>query len=67
MAVRKLTIRKYMGDDEYSWAVFYASDVKGLGRGPITSYSVKPIVSGCSRREANNHKGKLEHDMMNKL
>jgi len=36
-----VTVRKYMGDDAYSWAVF------ANGR---------PVVTGLSRREASYHK-----------
>jgi hypothetical protein len=41
------TIRKYMGDDEYSWAVF-------------DSRSNRPVCTGCSRREAQFHAKQLE-------
>lgn len=37
-----LSIRKWMGDDAYSWAVFRRDS-------PV------PIVSGCSRAEAKSH------------
>ncbi len=40
--MKKLTMRKWMGDDAYSWAVFQAG-------------SPRPIVSGCSRPEARSH------------
>lgn len=36
MKLRRVTARKYMGDDAYSWAVF----IDG-----------KPMVTGLSRRE----------------
>ena len=44
----KYTIRKYNGDDNFSWAVF---NVK---------YQAKPIVSGLSKLEAKHHKKILE-------
>jgi hypothetical protein len=37
----KVTIRKYMGDDAYSWAVFADG---------------RPVVTGLSRREASYHR-----------
>jgi hypothetical protein len=55
----KYTIKKFMGDDQYSWAVFRASDVKGM-RSPICDPYVRPAVSGLSRREAQHHKKVLE-------
>jgi hypothetical protein len=39
---RSLTMRKWMGDDAYSWAVFQVG-------------AATPIVSGCSRSEARSH------------
>lgn len=51
----KYTIKKYMGDDSYSWAVFRAGDVKGM-RSPICDPFVRPVVSGLSRSEAQYHK-----------
>lgn len=39
--ISRLTIRKYMGDDAYSWAVF------------LDGY---PVATGCSRPEADYHK-----------
>jgi hypothetical protein len=41
------TIRKYNGDDMYSWAVFRAAG----GR---------PVVTGCGKREAGYHADVLE-------
>lgn len=43
----KVTIRKYNGDDEYSWAVFKAGQSS-------------PVVAGLSKREAQYHKTKIE-------
>lgn len=55
----KLTIRKYDGDDIYSWAVFKIEDVKGT-RGVVFYGQAKPLVCGCSRSEASYHKKELE-------
>jgi len=41
------SIRKYMGDDAYSWAVFY----KGQR---------EPVCTGCSKSEATYHANVLE-------
>ena len=55
MAKRKLTVKKYDGDDIYSYAVFYADEVKGMGS--IIFYGdAKPLVSGCAKMEANHYK-----------
>jgi anti-sigma regulatory factor (Ser/Thr protein kinase) len=43
----RFTIRKYLGDDAYSWAVF--------------DYGI-PIVTGCSRREAQYHRDQLRKE-----
>ena len=42
---RRIAVKKYMGDDAYSWAVF----VDG-----------RPVVSGLSRSEARYHRGQVE-------
>jgi len=47
MAKKKFTIRKYDGDDIYSWAVFRTEDVKGMGN-QIFYGEAKPVVSGLS-------------------
>jgi hypothetical protein len=52
-------VRKYDGDDAYSWAVFRAADVKGL-RGVIFYGQASPVISDCTRREANYHRSILE-------
>ena len=54
-----LTIRKYNGDDAYSWAVFKKKDIRGI-KGVIFYGQATPLVSGCSRTEAKYHKDKLE-------
>ena len=43
----KYIIKKYLGDDNYSYAVL----LKDTNR---------PVVTGCSKREANYHKLNLE-------
>lgn len=43
----RFTIRKYMGDDRYSWAVFHAG-------------STRPIVTGLGRDEARHERDRLE-------
>lgn len=48
MPKNKYTIRKYNGDDRYSWAVFRMEDVKGLGM-QIFYGEATPIVCGESR------------------
>ncbi len=48
----KVTVRKYMGDDAYSWAVF----IEGQTR---------PIVNGLARGEAAYYK-KKEQDRIDK-
>ena len=55
----KFSIKKYNGDDQYSWAVFYAKDVKGM-RSPIFYGDALPIINGLDRSEARYHKECLE-------
>ena len=45
------TIKKFDGDDSYSWAVFYISDVKGK-RSPIFWGEAKPLISGLDKHSA---------------
>jgi hypothetical protein len=47
---KRFFIRKYMGDDKYSWAVFDRLSPR------------KPVCSGCLRREAQFHRDQLERD-----
>ena len=56
---KKLTIKKFDGDDQYSWAVFSAADVKGK-RSPIFFGEASPIVCGCSRYQAISYKKSME-------
>ena len=53
------TIKKFNGDDQYSWAVFHAKHVKGM-RSPIFAGDARPVISGLSRREAQYHRDKLK-------
>tara|TARA_A100000164_G_scaffold377749_1_gene417675 strand:+ start:1177 stop:1359 length:183 start_codon:yes stop_codon:yes gene_type:complete len=55
----KYTIKKFMGDDQYSWAVFRAVDVKGM-RSPIFLGDARPVMSGLTRSDAQYHKQQLE-------
>jgi hypothetical protein len=55
----KYTIKKFMGDDCYSWAVFRVVDVKGM-RSPICDPSVTPVINGLSQSEARYHRDRLE-------
>jgi hypothetical protein len=57
---KKYRAVKFGGDDCYSWAVFYAKDIKGL-RSPISEYTnAKPIVSGCGNQEAKSYVKQFE-------
>ena len=55
----KYSIKKFMGDDQYSWAVFRAQDVRGM-RSPICDPFVFPVMSGLTRADAQYHKKSLE-------
>ena len=55
----KYSVKKYNGDDIYSYAVFRAKDVKGKGY-IIFDGEATPIVCGLSRQEALHHKKGLE-------
>ena len=45
---KKYSIKKFMGDDSYSWAVFRAEDVKGM-RSPICDPFARPLMNGLTR------------------
>ena len=51
MAKNKFTTRKFDGDDAYSWAVFYAADIRGT-RGIVFYGDARPVVCGLSRSSA---------------
>ena len=53
------SIKKINRDDQYSWAVFRAQDVKGM-RSPIFYGQARPVVSGLTRSDAQYHKKSLE-------
>jgi hypothetical protein len=55
----KYTIKKYNGDDQYSWAVFRKADVRGL-RSPICYGQATPVINGLDRYEAQYHRDRLE-------
>ena len=55
----KYSIKKFNGDDQYSWAVFRAQDVKGM-RSPIFYGDARPVMSGMDRNEARYQKEYLE-------
>ena len=54
----KYSIKKFMGDDQYSWAVFRAQDVKGM-RSPICDPFITPVMNGMGRREAQYQRDRL--------
>jgi len=56
---KKYTIKKFNGDDQYSWAVFRAEDVKGM-RSPIFYGDATPVINGLDRSEARYHRDRLE-------
>ena len=56
---QKYSIKKFNGDDIYSWAVFRAQDVKGM-RSPIFYGDAEPVMSGMDRYEARYQKTRLE-------
>lgn len=55
----KYSVKKFDGDDSYSWAVFRAQDVKGM-RSPIFYGDAQPVMNGMSRSEAQYQKTRLE-------
>jgi|TARA_R110002126_G_scaffold122035_3_gene263641 hypothetical protein len=55
----KYSVKKFNGDDQYSWAVFRAQDVKGM-RSPIFYGQASPVMSGMSRSSAQYQKKILE-------
>jgi len=61
MVRSKFVIKRFDGDDECSWAVFYRKDVKKKGS-QIFYGQAKPVVSGCSKNEAQFYKKKFERE-----
>ena len=49
-------IRKFDGDDCYSWAVFKKKDLPKGHRGIVFRGDAQPIICGCSRMQANHYK-----------
>lgn len=54
------TLRKFNGDDSYSWAVFRKADLPKGHRGIVFYGEARPVVCGCSRGEAQGYKRSLE-------
>lgn len=53
-------IRKYDGDDCYSYAVFFRKDLKHNSRVVFYDDKARPIYCGLSRQEAEYYKAGLE-------
>jgi len=61
----KYCIKKFDGDDSYSWAVFKKSDVNGLGS--IIFYGqAKPICCGLDRQMAIYYKDRFDKEDLGK-
>jgi len=60
------TARKYMGDDEYSWAVFLKSDLPKGHRGIVFDYYPEPVVNGLSRSSAQHYARSLSSEHVSK-
>ena len=54
----KYTIKKFNGDDAYSYAIFHADSVRGM-KSPIC-YNPSPIICGMDYREAQIRKKEME-------
>ena len=54
----KYTIKKFNGDDQYSWAVFRKADVKGM-RSPIFFGDATPVISGLDIYMARYNRDRL--------
>ena len=62
----QFTIRKYNGDDQYSWAVFRKNDLPRGHRGVVFyGEGNPPIVSGLSRSEATYYKNSFIKEAQN--
>ena len=61
MAAKQYVVRKYDGDDVYSYAVFRANDVKGLGS-QIFYGDARPVYCGLGRDMANFYKDQLNNN-----
>ena len=60
MKKNQYTIRKYDGDDCYSWAVFRKADLPKGSRGVVFYGEATPRICGLSRDQARYHKDMLE-------
>ena len=58
--MKQYTTRKFNGDDSYSWAVFRKSDLPKGQRGIVFMGEANPVVSGCSRSEAQSYASDFE-------
>lgn len=58
----KLIIRKFNGDDSYSWAVFRKEDLPAGHRGIVFLGEAEPIVSGLDRTQATGYRRRLQED-----
>lgn len=56
---QKYSVKKYDGDDSYSYAVFKSEDVRGMSN-PIFYGDAKPIYCGLDRHQASYYKKQLE-------
>lgn len=52
------TIKKYDGDDRYSWAVFKKADLKGASN-PVLYGEATPVDSGLDRSVAQSVRDQL--------
>ena len=62
MTARKLAVKKFDGNDTYSYAVFYADEVRGK-RSPIFYGEARPLIAGLSKMEAEARKKRIEATM----
>jgi len=62
----KYVIKKYDGDDQYSYAIFHSKDVKGMGN-QIFYGQAKPIICGLSRNQASYYKKDLRKNANAKM
>jgi hypothetical protein len=51
-------MKKFNGDDSYSYAVFVSEEVKGM-QSPIFIGQARPVASGLSRTEAKHLRDRL--------
>ena len=58
----KFAVRKFDGDDSYSWAVFMKTDLPKGHRGVVFWGDAPPVICGLSRAEAIYHKQRLENE-----